>query len=131
MELTTAINAKFQNVWSSISLYPVHLLHDMQAYYCYFQHTVHSEQFSLKHTVKIQTAVTIGTFLDCFLGVLFGHVSKKFYWEVWCGCISHFKLAFSKCTIQIFVEYWLTSTDECPDGTMKKTMTFAASPVHS
>jgi len=75
------------------------LLHDVQAYYHYFQHTVHSEQISLKCTVKVQTSITIGMFLDCFLGVLFGHLIKKFYWEVWCGCISHFKLAFSKCTV--------------------------------
>jgi len=108
MELITAINAKFQNVWSSISLYPVGLLHDIQAYYHYFQHTVHSEKISLKHTVKVWTAITIGMFFDCFLSVLFGHVSKKFYWEVWYGCITHFKRTFSKCIIQIFAEYWLT-----------------------
>jgi len=51
----------------------------MQAYYCYFQHNVHSDEILLKHTVKVQTAITIGMFLDCFLSVLFGHVSKKFY----------------------------------------------------
>jgi len=79
MALITAINAKFQNVRSSISLYPMGLLHDIQAYCHYFQHTVHSEKILLKHTVKVQTAITIGMFFDCFLGVLFGHVSKKFY----------------------------------------------------
>jgi len=84
------------------------LLHDMQAYYHYLQHTVHSEQISLKRTVKVQTFITIDMFLDCFLGVLFGHVSKKFHLEVWCGCISHLKCAFSKRIIQIFAEYWLT-----------------------